>query len=201
MKIEWANLKKKTPGKGVFMSQKNATVHSKILENIWRMVGGIFYSQLRQLDIQTKVKTAEITCDQHFSSRFQQDQDCRRCLANGLNISGAPDSEVKMKNFFMSCSMVDVSSDGDLNFPRVEKCKWCKSSPLHLGSAGTAGDWGKANTKCGRAPPWIDQPPWALCASLLKMPLTLLHLSHHQAACYSSGKKGKEMCVKYSGQS
>ena len=141
------------------------------------MVGGIFYSQLRQLDIQTKVKTAEITCDQHFSSRFQQDQDCRRCLANGLNISGAPDSEVKMKNFFMSCSMVDVSSDGDLNFPRVEKCKWCKSSPLHLGSAGTAGDWGKANTKCGRAPPWIDQPPWALCASLLKMPLT--YYTHH----------------------
>ena len=125
------------------------------------MVGGIFYSQLRQLDIQTKVKTAEITCDQHFSSRFQQDQDCRRCLANGLNISGAPDSEVKMKNIFMSCSMVDVSSDGDLNFPRVEKCKWCKSSRLHLGSAGTAGDWGKANTKCGRAPPWIDQPPLA----------------------------------------
>ena len=54
-------------------------------------------------------------------------------------------------HFFMSWSMVDVSSDGDLNFPRVEKCKWCKSSRLHLGSAGTAGDWGKANTKCGRA--------------------------------------------------
>ena len=73
-------------------------------------------------------------------------------------------------HFFMSWSMVDVSSDGDLNFPWVEKCKWCKSSRLHLGSAGTAGDEGKANTKCGRVPPWIDQPPWALCASLLKMP-------------------------------
>ena len=107
------------------------------------MVGGIFYSQLRQLDIQTKVKTAEITCNQHFSSRFQPDKDCRRCLANGLNISGAAYSEVKMKNIFMSCSMVDVSSDGDLNFPRVEKCKWCKSSWLHLGSAGMAGDSGR----------------------------------------------------------
>ena len=29
---------------------------------------------------------------------------------------------------------VDVSADGDLNFPCVEKCKGCKSSWIHLGS-------------------------------------------------------------------